>query len=251
MVNPGRPLFARGRYGVSVSVRPGDVIGYGRRGPIRLIGGAAPEDDDPPARTFSQDDLNRIAAREKDQGRAAALNEVAATLGMPVDEAKKLLDAARAAEDARKTQAERDAETARQEKAQADQARSEAAAVVQRAKVERALLVAGLPAVVADGAGRDAEEAAERLLERAVRLVDIPAGADAAAVAAVVTQLKQDLPALFSRPAPPPLPGSTPPTPAPAAGQQRSSGEFGADGAAEARRRFGDRTAAGAAQGAA
>jgi hypothetical protein len=212
------------------STMPGSIIGYGKRGPIRLIAGAAEGDPpaDPPV-SFDQDAVNRIAAREKAQGKAAAVAEIATQLGMSVEDAKKVLEGHKAAEDAAKTEAQRQVDAAKAETNAAKDERAQVVAERHTLNVERALLLAGLPA------GDD--DAAAKLLGRAAKLVDVEPGADRAAIAAAVTTLKTELPALFTATA---APGGTPP-PAPPKGKNVTNGEFGSGGLAKLKERYPER----------
>lgn len=98
---------------------------------LPIISGGAGDDDPPapPAPTFTQADIDRIAAREKAQGRNAAANELAEQLGMSPDEAKKAL--ARLAEidakDKSDTQKATEAATAAAERLAATEAKLVAA----------------------------------------------------------------------------------------------------------------------------
>ena len=163
---------------------------------------AAPE----PAKQFSQEELERIAAREKSQGERAgarkALEDFAAEHGFSnVDDAKAFIAAARKAQQDALTEEER----RRQELAQREEelAKREAAAVARERAANRRAALAGLGAT-----GDDLEDAAALL-----RVAD---DADDQAVQDAATALKERRPELFGqRPAPaastlPPAPGGAP-----------------------------------------
>ena len=174
---------------------------------------------------YTDAQVNAWAARDRDQGRRAALNEVSTTLGCTVEEAADILKAHRESEDAKLTAAQKAEQAANEAKKQAEDDRTAAARERHEAKVERALLGAGVP---------------EEKLPRALRaLDDIEVGADKDAITTAVKALKDDVPGLFGATAP--VPGSDPGTP-PTGGQRPTGNAFGAGGAAEAERRFGKQT---------
>jgi len=84
-------------------------------------------------------------------------------------------------------------------------------------KIERRLTAAGVGAGIADDEDGAKAEAA---LARAVRMVDLPADADDAAIAAEIAKLRDEVPALFSTTGD----GSTPPPGIPPAKQKKSTG---------------------------
>jgi len=164
-----------------------------------------------PAATFTQEELERIAAKEKSQGERAgarkALEDFAAEHGFSnVDDAKAFIEAARKAEDAKKTQDEkRQEELDRRE--QELSAREKAAVARERAAIRKAALVQ------LGATGTDLEDALA-LLERDLR--ETP-DADESAVQAAAAALKERREALFgvtpaAQPAAqlPPAPGGAP-----------------------------------------
>lgn len=172
----------------------------------------------PAPRTFTQDEITAIAAREKEQGKVAALREASELLGgMSIADAAELVKAARAADEANKTQAQRDLEAAQATKAAAETDRAAAAADRHAARLERLLGTAG---------ASDVEIAAGALK------VDV--GADDTTITAAITALKTRVPGLFGTPAtvPPSDPGK-PPAPGGATPNAWDAGK------AEAEKRFG------------
>jgi hypothetical protein len=159
-----------------------------------------------PVPQYTQEDLERIAAKEKDQGKRAgarqALEDFAAEHGFnTVDDAKAFIAAARKAEEAKKTEEQkRQEELDRREQELA--AREAAAVARERAANRRAVLV-GLGAT-----GDDLEDAAALL-----RVAD---DADDQTIREAAEALKQRRPELFgTKPAPqpstlPPAPGGAP-----------------------------------------
>ncbi|KOU62119.1 hypothetical protein [Streptomyces sp. IGB124] len=183
-------------------------VGFRRDGrPIYPILGAAPNDPsdggdpaDPPAQTVSQDDLNRLLAREKTQGGRAAVKKLLVDLGFDTAEALgEFITTKREADQAALSEIERREQAAAERERQADQRLADAEAR-EHAAVRRAVL-AGL------GASGDDLADAVVLIERA--LADQPE-ADEAAVTAVAEQLKTRRPGLFGQQSPPPAPGGSP-----------------------------------------
>ncbi|MFE7093319.1 hypothetical protein [Streptomyces erythrochromogenes] len=184
-------------------------VGYRRDGrPIYPILGAAPNDDpaaDPaapadPTPTVSQDDLNRLLAREKTQGGRAAVKKLLGELGFDTAEALgAFITTKRDADQAALSEVERREQAAAELERQATQRLADAEAR-EGAAVRRAVL-AGLGA-----SGEDLADAVV-LVERA--LIDQP-DADEAAVTAVAEQLKERRPSLFGQQGPPPAPGGSP-----------------------------------------
>ncbi|MGV9226414.1 hypothetical protein ACWDPF_27520 [Streptomyces albogriseolus] len=170
-----------------------------------------PKPSPPPAapetgKQFTQEELERIAAREKSQGERAgarkALEDFAAEHGFSnVDDAKAFIAAARQAEEAKKSEEQRLRDELERIKAEA--AAREAAAIARERAANRRALLAGLGAT-----GDDLEDAAA--------LLRVDDDADEAAVREAAEKLKERRPELFgSRPAPqasplPPAPGGAP-----------------------------------------
>jgi hypothetical protein len=170
----------------------GDPPGGGGEPPKNIAG------DEPLQLTQSQ--LNAMMTREKNQGRQAAQQELADQLGVPLEEAKSILTAARERSDAEKTEAQRAKEAADAEKAQAAQDREAAARERYETRVERALIRAG---VSPDDSSRLADLA---------RLVTSPRDADLDAISEDVKTVKERYPELFGETSggPKPLPSSDP-----------------------------------------
>lgn len=141
-------------------------------------------DDDPgkQSRTFSQDELDRIVSREKDQAKRSVAKQLQEELGAPIDEVKTLLDEARKRSDAEKTEAQREREAAAKAKADAEAERAEAARDRHALRLERNLLKAGVP---------------DSALSRVARMVDVEVGADDDSLSDAITSLKEELPSLF------------------------------------------------------
>lgn len=140
--------------------------------------------DDKPVKTFTQDEVTAIATREKDEGRRSAEAAVAKELGVSVAEAKKILKDHAAAEDAKKTEADKAREAAEAEKTEAEKAKAAAATEIFETRLERAFLKEGL-------ALDDTKVARVR------RMVSVEAGASFDDVLKDVQAIKAEFPALF------------------------------------------------------
>lgn len=174
----------------------------------------APKPGPPPATTptatFTQEDLERIAAKEKSQGERAgarkALEDFATEHGFTtVDDAKAFIAAARQAEEAKKTEEQkRQEELDRREQ---ELTAREAAAIVRERAANRRALLAGLGATGDD-------------LEDATALLRVDDDADETTVREAADKLKERRPELFgTKPSPSPLPPA--PSGAPAGGGPR------------------------------
>ena len=179
-----------------------------------------------PAKTFTQEEMTRVATAESAKGKRAGAAEVAAELGMTVAEAKALIATANAAQEAAKTEAQKATDAAAASKTASDALGVTAAATILASKVTTALLVAGIAPQV-DGKTNPQ-------LAMAARLVDVAADADDAAITAAIAAVKVAAPTFFAPVVPKAdtVPGTGP-------NQTRPAGTtFGASGAAEALKRF-------------
>lgn len=135
-------------------------------------------------KTFTQEDITRIATREKQEGRTAATAELLKQLGVDnLEDAKAALKRHRDAEDATKTEAQRLADKAAKDSSEAAIARAEAAQERMAAKIERALVRSGV---------------ADATLDDVAKLVSVPTDADDATIKAAVDALKERMPMLFT-----------------------------------------------------
>lgn len=150
-------------------------------------------------KVFTQEELNRIAAREKAQGRAAAEKQLAEDLGVTIEEAKAIITAHREQEEANKTEHQKAMEDAAERQRKADEAAATAQQTTHEATVERLLVRAG---------------ANPDLLDRAARSMLLEVGADEATVNAEIDKLKNEVPSFFGggkQPPPSSTPGGSPP----------------------------------------
>lgn len=181
--------------------------------------GGTPNPQDPPKpgppaapRTFTQDELTALAAKEKAQGERAgaraALEKVAAELGFNnLEDAKAFIEEGRKAKEAQLSEQQKKERELADREARAD-AREKAAEARERIANRRAILV-GLGA-----AGDD--------LDDATALLRVPDDADDTDVQAAADALKQRRPELFGATRQPD-PAAVPPAPTglPAAGVPR------------------------------
>ncbi len=180
-----------------------------------------------PPRTFTQAEVDAMMTREKNQGKAAGIREVSERFGVSIDEAAQIIQRAKDADEAQKTEAQRARDAADAEKRAAEQEKANAAAERHATRVERALLRHGLAVP---------EQGGDTFIAKAVGLVDAEAGADDDAIKAAVDKLKGTVPALFGTAGGGGQhsdPGAGP------SGRQVRTGDFGKDGDAEFERRFG------------
>jgi hypothetical protein len=200
---------------------PRTPVGYRRDGhPIYPILGADPTDPsnqqvpaaptaDPPAppaaaaeQPLDQDALNRLLAREKQQGERAAVRKLVEQLGFTkTDDLTTFVQQQRDAQAAQLSEIER-REQAAEEKLRSAETREAQALVRERAAIRRATL-GGLGAT-----GEDLDDAV-LLIDRALH---DQLDADEVAVAAAAEQLKERRPELFgpARETVPPAPGGSP-----------------------------------------
>lgn len=140
--------------------------------------------------------------RAKAGGSSEALAPLMTAIGVETPQALQEWVTARQAElDAGKDEATRLREAAQREAAEARAQAAQAAADARSARLEAAFARAGAPdANIAD----------------LVRLIDVPADADAAAITTAVEAVKVKYPAMFAATGAPPAPPGRPPTPPPA-----------------------------------
>ncbi|WP_448333479.1 hypothetical protein [Streptomyces sp. DSM 41534] len=190
-----------------------------------------PKPGPPPTRTFTQDEVNSLAAKEKAQGERAgarsALEKFAADNGFSnVEDAAAFIETARKAQqDALSEEERRRQELERREQ---ELAAREAAAIARERNANRRAVLVGLGAT-----GDDLEDAAA--------LLRVDDAADDATVQDAAEKLKERRPELFGV-TPPPTPGTPPPAPggAPAGGppaRQAPAGKPGDRGREMARLR--------------
>lgn len=179
----------------------------------------------------TQAEVDAIVSRERASTKAATAAETATALatelGCTVEEAKAYIAAAKTAEEGQLSDAQK-----AQKKAEADAVTAAAATAAAelaglQAKITIALVSAGVPVVAVkpeDQAKVDAK------LAMLIKLVDVPATADADAIKAAVTLLKETTPELFSGvSATPTIPDTDPLTPNAPSKVQEDAMKRGAD----------------------
>lgn len=185
------PIWLRGTYFMADDGAGGG--GGGTGDPPKPETKPDPKPPAPPApKMLTQEEVNAIAAREKDQGARAAEQRISEELGVPLDEAKSILAAHRQAEQEKKSQEERLAER----QAELDKRDEDLKAQSHKLSVAQHLILAG----VTDTTKQNRIVA---ILEAEGK---IPQGVKPDDISAAVTKLKEEEPHLFG-------PGSTPSPP--------------------------------------
>lgn len=150
-------------------------------------GGSGSESDDggdTNTKTYTQDEMNRIAAKEKKEGRKAAEKSLLESLGVQdADEAKAVLEQFRTQQEEAKSEIQREKEAAQRATQLAETTTREAAHERHTNRVERFLIRANVPV--------------ERV-DRVARLVDVEVGADDDAIDAAIESVQKDFPELFT-----------------------------------------------------
>lgn len=160
---------------------------------------------------FSQADLDRMLQRERETaGRQASRTFLERTGFQSMEQAEEALKAAETARQAALTEQQRATEAAQAAQRQAEERQAQAATSALQSAVQFQLVAQGMPALGPDGKTNPR-------LAMAARLVDVQAGADAAAVAAAVEQVRTSEPAWFlpAQATPSVNPGRAPGAPAP------------------------------------
>lgn len=145
---------------------------------------------DPPT-TFTQEQFNREAGRIRAETKRAATKELADKLGCTVEEAAAKLAKLAEQEEAEKTEVQRAQELAAAAQREAETAKSEATREKFETRVYRRLSAAGV------GAGME-DEAAEKQIARARRLLDVNPEATDEEIAEQIAEIKNDVPGLFT-----------------------------------------------------
>lgn len=154
-----------------------------------------------PERMLPQSQVNQIVAREVAQTKQKAAEELAADLGVSLEEAKALVKATRDRQDAEKSEAQRAREAADQEKAAAQKDRAEASQAKHETWSDAALIRAGAPSEEED-------------LVRLRGLLTVQVGATREEIEQDVEKVKERFGALFGTSPTPPkprIPHSDPP----------------------------------------
>lgn len=158
--------------------------------PTAGTGAPAPEATSP-EKKYTDADLDRLQAKRAKEATRKALQDVADQLGVSVDEAKKIIEEKRQADEAAKSEIDRAREEAETAKRERDEARAEAAREAFEKRVYRKLSAAGV------GAGME-DEAAEKRIAMARRLLDVATDATDEDIVEKITEIKADVPGLFT-----------------------------------------------------
>lgn len=146
--------------------------------------------------SFTQEDLNRVATREKEQGKQAGRREleqeIQTEFGVDLATAKAMLKASKDKAESEKTDAQRAKDAADAEKRAAESEKQQAALDRHNARVERALFTAG----IRPREGEKDEEYDARLA-RARRLCTVEVGAEVDAIKADIETVKKEFPEVF------------------------------------------------------
>jgi hypothetical protein len=145
-------------------------------------GGAPAQAATPAIVSLPQEEFDRLVGQRVAEAKRAATKGFLSDLGVnSADEAKTLIAAQKAADDANRTEVERAIARANEEKVAAERERASIATERHSLNVERALMAAGAqgdPAKVA-------------------RLLEVEVGADQAGIQAAIDAAKTDFPSLF------------------------------------------------------
>jgi hypothetical protein len=183
------------------------------------------------AKTFDQDQVNRMIGKEKAKAEAEARKAFLESYGVSSEkELKAVLDSHKAAEEAKKTELDKANEAL---EALKSATAAEKAQLLQDLHTDRVKLALSRvnPALPED------EEKADAALNRLVGMVNVPAGSTVDEITASVKELKEEFPALFAH-APQKREGNPPSNPAGAPRKAslgaKSPQDTGRDYAAEA-----------------
>lgn len=156
---------------------------------------AVPPEPPPAAQegTFTQDQVDKLMGRVRNEGRTAVLAELGAD---SIDTLKERLEAQAAREEAEKSETERARDEAQAARADAEQARAQAAAAQLAVRVDRALIDAG---------------ASPATLGHLAKLVDVAPEVDDDTLIQTIDSLRSEVAPLFAQSeGAPPAPSSVP-----------------------------------------
>lgn len=150
-------------------------------------GGGGGQKQDPPAeeKQLPQSRVNEIVTAETKKAAEKATADLAAQLGVSVDEAKAIIKAHQERVEGEKSEAQKAREAADREKTEAEKAKAEAQAEIFATRADRALV----------SAGADPED--DEGLARLRKLLDVAPGATVDEIKADVKKVAEKFPALF------------------------------------------------------
>jgi hypothetical protein len=138
---------------------------------------------DTETKNFSQDDVSRIAAKEKGEGRNAGRKEILDELGVTdLEDIKAIIKAKEEAEQAAMSEAQKAQAAAEKARGEAEAQKAEATKIRFEAKVERELIREGVDAGKVD---------------RVTKMLTIDVNADDDLIKSSIEELKKDFPNLF------------------------------------------------------
>jgi hypothetical protein len=139
----------------------------------------------PAEKSFSQSEMQRIATREKAEGKRAGVKAFLEELGLAsTDELKAIIKQKQDAEDAEKSELQKAQKAAAEATSRAAAAEAAAAAERQAIKVERQLVAAGVPPAK---------------VEKVRGMLALDSDVDDEGITAAVDELRQEFPELFQK----------------------------------------------------
>lgn len=151
-------------------------------------GGGAPE------KKFTQEELDSIVQGRLARHAESVYGELAKKWGVTIEEAEQIVTAHKEKSEGEKSEAQKAKDAADKARADAETAAQTAKREAHEAKVERALVRAGVP-ITAEKP--EDQEILEKKLAKIVGLVEAEVGADDAEIAKAVTALKETMPEVF------------------------------------------------------
>lgn len=125
-------------------------------------------------RRFTQDEVTRIAATEKHEGKKTAVKEVQERFGMSLEEAEKIVKEARERKDAEKSEAQKATEAAAKREQEAKAASALAAKSLKEVTIIKQLVLAGMNPEKVDRYARlievDDEATSEQIIQAVAEL---------------------------------------------------------------------------------
>jgi hypothetical protein len=158
-------------------------------------------DPKPEAKSFTEEQLDRIVgkrAKEAERsGKQAAEAAIAEQLGLSVEEAKKIIDASREADEAKKSEIDKLREQNESIKKDSETRVGEVQREHHIDRVKLNLIRAGV-ALPEDTA--ESPDASDKALDRVVGLVSVPVGASVEEIKDNIAELKTEFASLFTEP---------------------------------------------------
>jgi hypothetical protein len=175
----------------------------------------APPEPTPPAdKTFTQADIDAATARARSdgqrQGKAGQADAIKEALGCTLDEAKAMLEKAKADDDAKLSEVQKREKAADDREAAATAREAAASARIRDALIRAELVAAGAGSAITDDTER------RDIIADAAKLVTVADDADEAAIREAVGKVKARHAGMFGTPGAPSLPHNPPAGGAPA-----------------------------------